>query len=56
MPMDRGYSPRCTEECHRTAIGWRSAPDPTDKMMDEKGPVEVPIQALEWMSGLDAPT
>ena len=39
-----------------TAIGWRSAPDPTDKMMDDKGPVLVLAEALELMSGLDART
>ena len=52
MPMDRGYSPRCTEECHRTATGWRSAPDPTNKMMDVKDQVVFPAQALELMSGI----
>ena len=54
MPMDGGYSPRCNEECHCIATDWRSAPDPTDKMMDDKGPVVVPAQALELMSGLGA--
>ena len=54
MPMDGSYSPRCIEECHRTATGWRSTPDPTDKMMDDKGPVVIPAQALALMSGLDA--
>ena len=56
MPKDRGYSLGCTEECHRTATGWGSPSDPTDKMMDDKGPVEVPAQALERMSGLDERT
>ena len=54
--MDRGYSPRCTEECHCTATEWRSPPDPTDKMMDDKGPVEVLAQALERMFGLNERT
>ena len=39
MAMDRGYSPRCTEECHHTAIGRRSPPDPTDKHTADKGQV-----------------
>ena len=56
MATDRGYSPRCTGECHRTATGQRSPPDPTNKMMDDKGPVEVPAQALERMSGLNERT
>ena len=47
-----GYSPRCTEVCHRTTTGWRSPPDPTDKMMDDMGPVVDPAQVLELMSGL----
>ena len=53
-----GYSPRCTEVCHRTTTGWRSPPDPTDKMMDDMGPVVVPAraQALDWMLGLDEHT
>ena len=34
--------------------GWQSPPDPTDKMMDDKGLVEVLAQALELMSGLGA--
>ena len=51
MAIDRGYSPRCPEECHRTATGWRSPPDSTDKMMDDKGQVVVPARALGLMSG-----
>ena len=54
--MDSGYSPRCIEECHYDTPGWRSPSDPTDKMMDDKGPVEVPAQALERMPGLDERT
>ena len=53
---DRDYSPWCTEECHRDTTGQRSPSDPTDKMMDDKGPVVVPAQALERTSGLDART
>ena len=56
MPMDRSYSPRCIAECHHTATGWRSPPDPIDKMMDDKGLAEVPAQALEQMPGLDERT
>ena len=52
--MDSGYPPRCTEECHQGTTGWRFVPDPTDKMMDDKGPVVVPAQALELMSNLGA--
>ena len=38
-----------------TATGWQSYPDPTGRMMHDKGPVKVPAQAqaLEWMLGLD---
>ena len=50
MPMDHGYSLRCTEECH-IATGWQSPPDPTDNRMDDKGQVVVPAQAMELMSG-----
>ena len=53
---DRRYSLRCNEWCNQDTIGWRSPPDPTDKMMDDMGPVVVPAQALERMSGLDART
>ena len=49
IATDRGYSPRCTEGCN---------PDPTGKMMHDKGSVKVPAraQALEWMLGLDERT
>ena len=40
----------------RTEMQQQMPPDPTDKMMDDKGPVVVPAQALELMSGLDAHT
>ena len=53
---DRGYSPQCTEECHQDTTGQRSPSDPTDKMMDDKGPVEVPAQTLERMLGLNERT
>ena len=58
MPKDRGYSPRCTEECHLDTTGWPSPSDPTGKMMHDKGPVKVPARAqvLEWMLGLDERT
>ena len=49
---DHGYSPRCTEECYLDTTGQRSPTDPTGKMMDDKGRVEVPAQARERMSGL----
>ena len=51
MPMDHGYSLRCTEECHLSATGWRSPTDPTGKRTVDKGQVVVPAQALELMSG-----
>ena len=40
------------------AAGWQSSPDPTGKMMLDKGPVQLPAQAqvLEWMLGLDERT
>ena len=50
MAMDSGYSPRCTEECHQDTTSWRSPPDPTDKMMDDKGQVVVLAQALELVT------
>ena len=53
MPMDRGYTLGCTEECHQSTTSQRSPLDPTDKMMDDRGPVVVLAQALELMSGLD---
>ena len=46
MPMDHGYSPRCTEECHLNTTGWRSPPDPTDKQTADKGQVVAQAQAL----------
>ena len=54
MPMDQSGPLQCTKECHHTATGWRSPPDPTDKRMDDKGQVVVPAQALERMSGHEA--
>ena len=56
MTMGQSYSLQCTEECHQDTIGWQSPPDPTDKMMDDKGPVALPAQVLEWMYVLDART
>ena len=56
MPMDRDYSPRCTKGCNQDTTGWPSPPDPTGKMMNDKGPVEVPAQARERMSGLGTRT
>ena len=56
MPMDHNYSLRCTKECHLTTTGWRSPSGPTDKRTVDKGPVVVPAQALELMSGLGART
>ena len=37
------------------APGWQSVPDPTDKMMDNKGQVVVPAWALELMSDHGVP-
>ena len=51
MPMDQGYSLRCTEEDPRGATGWRSPPDPTDKQTDGEDQVVAPARALELMSG-----
>ena len=51
MPMDQSYSLRCTEECHLSATGWQSPPDPTHKSTVDKGQAVVPAQALELMSG-----
>ena len=56
IAKDRGYSPRCTEGCNQDTTGWPSPPDPTGKMMNDKGPAEVPAQALERMLGLDERT
>ena len=56
IAKDHGYSPRCTKEYHLDTTGWRSPPDPTDNRMDDKGPVEVPAQALGLMSVLGART
>ena len=55
---DRSYSPRCTEGCNQDTTGWLSPPDPTGKMMYDKGPVQVlaRAQVLEWMLGLDERT
>ena len=50
MPMDRGYSLRCIEECHQTATGWQSPPDPTDNMMVDKGQVLAQAYALGLVS------
>ena len=47
---------QCTEEDPRGSTGQKSPPDPTDKMMDDKGPMEVPAQALERMLILDERT
>ena len=49
------YEHRYDEYPH-TATGWRSPPDPTDKMMDDMVPVVVPAQALALMSGLGTRT
>ena len=56
MPKDRSYSLRCSEEGPQGATGWRSSPDPTDKQTVDKGPMAVPAQALELMSGFGART
>ena len=55
MPMDQSGPLQCTEEDPRGTTGWPSPPDPTGKMMHDKGPVKVPAQAqaLEWMLGLN---
>ena len=52
---DCGYSCRCTEGCNQDTTSWPSPPNPTGKMMHDKGPVKVlaQAQALEWMLGLD---
>ena len=54
---DRCYSPLFTGKCNQDTTGWPS-PDPTGKMMHDKGPVQVPaqVQVLEWMLGLDEHT
>ena len=56
IPKDRGYSPRCTEGCNQDITDQRSPLDPTDKMMDDEGPVEVSAQALERMPVLNERT
>ena len=51
MPMDCGYSLRCTEKDPRGATGWRSPPDPTDKQTDGEDQVVARARALELTSG-----
>ena len=46
IAKDRGYSPWCTEEYPRTATGWRSPPDPTNKKTTDKGQEMAQAQAL----------
>ena len=53
MPMDQSYSLRCTEECHLSATGWRSPPDPTDKQTDGEDQIVAPT--LELISGSRMP-
>ena len=54
---DRRYSPWCNGRYNQDTTGW-SSPDPTGKMMHDKGPVQVLFQVLvlEWMLGLDEHT
>ena len=56
MATAQSFPLRCTEECPLGATGWRSPPDPTDKLAVDKGPGVVPAQALERMSGLNERT
>ena len=48
---DRGYSPRCTKECHLIATGWQSSPDPTGNQIIMEDQIVVPALALWLMQG-----
>ena len=50
MPMDQNYSRGRTEKGPQVATGWRSPPDPTDKLTVDKGQVLAQAQALEQVS------